>query len=272
MQQVKKEENVVTQSIARLFDLTGKGAVVTGGAMGIGQAIAFRLAEAGASVVVADIDLQAASETAEQINVRGGSAQAIRADLGSLPDAEQTIRTAVGVFGRLDILANNAAIYPLSPVLKVGEELWDRVHNVNLKGVFFCSKAAAQEMVGSGQGGKIINIASVDAFHPTRGTAHYSASKGGVVMLTKALALELAPHNILVNAIAPGPVATPGNKELTNMLRTNEKAAKGFISRIPLGRVAEPDEIAKVALFLASTAADYMTGSVVLVDGGYLLS
>jgi len=240
--------------------------------MGIGQAIAFRLSEAGARVTVADIDFQAAAETADQIKARGGKAQAVCADLGSMVDIERMVQTAVEVFGSLDILVNNAGIYPLSAALNIHEQLWDRVHDVNLKGIFFCSKAAAQQMIKAGRGGKIINISSVDAFRPTQGTAHYSASKGGTAMLTKALALELAPHSILVNAIAPGPVATPGNKELTNLLQTNEKAARRFISRIPLGRVADPDEMAKVALFLASAAADHMTGSVVLVDGGYLLS
>ncbi len=267
---------MLTQTIAQLFDLTGKGALVTGGAMGIGQATAFRLAEAGASVMITDIDLEAANQTVEQIKAKGGKAQAIRADVRSTADAREAVQATVEAFGRLDILVNNAGIYPFSPVMEVSEELWDKVLDTNLKGVFFYSQAAAQEMIKAGHGGKIIKIASIDALHPHGEVAHYGASKGGVVMLTKALALELAPHNILVNAIAPGSIMTPGTDATRAALlasgRATGESMESFMARLPLRRMGKPDDIAKVVLFLASAAADYMTGSLVLVDGGFLLS
>jgi 2-deoxy-D-gluconate 3-dehydrogenase len=267
---------MTTQTIAQLFDLTGKGAVVTGGAMGIGQAIAFRLAEAGAGVMIADIDLEAAKQTAEQIKAGGGKARAIRADARSAADARKVFQATVKAYGSLDILVNNAGVYPLLPILEIGEETWDRTLDTNLKGVFFYSQAAAQQMIKAGHGGKIINIASIDAFHPHGEVAHYNASKGGVVMLTKALALELAPHQILVNSVAPGSIVTPGTIAVGAAYAARGKdpaelTAK-MADRLPLGHSGMPDDIAKVVLFLASAAADYMAGSVILVDGGYLLS
>ena len=266
-----------TQTIAQLFDLSGKGAIVTGGAMGIGKAIACRLAEAGASVMIADIDLEAATQAAEEIKSSGGKSQAIRADVRSTADVRMVTQSTASAFGRLDILVYNAGIYPGATALDMSEEMWDRVNNTCLKGLFFCSQAAAQQMTRAGHGGKIINIASLDGLHPSPLHVHYSAAKAGVVMLTKALALELAPHKILVNAVAPGIIWTPG---LAVYLRTFyepmgltlEEFTPAFLSRVPLGRMAEPDDIANVVLFLASAATDYMTGETIVVDGGYLLS
>lgn len=268
---------MTTQPIAELFDLSGKGAIVTGGAMGIGKAIALRLAEAGASVMIADIDLEAATQTVEEIQARGGKAQAAKADAGSSGDAKKVTEETVQAFGRLDILVNNAGVYPAASVMDMGEETWDETLSTNLKGLFFCSQAAAQQMTKAGNGGKIINIASLEALHPTPLHAHYGASKGGVVMLTKALALELAPHKILVNAVAPGIIWTPGLEALLPSFyepigMTLEEFAPTFLSRVSFGRMGEPDDIARVVLFLASAAADYMTGDVVVVDGGFLLS
>lgn len=265
------------RTIAQLFDLSGKGAVVTGGAIGIGQAIAFRLTEAGASVMIADIDLEAAKESVEEIKARGGKAQAIRADVRSTADAKKAAQATVEAFGSLDILVNNAGIYPLVPLMQVTEELWDKVLDVNLKGSFLYAQAAAEEMIKLGHGGKIINIASIDALKPQEMGAPYNASKGGVVMLTKALALELAPHEILVNTVAPGGINTPGvttaNKAFSQATGIEpDVLMQGFVQRVPLQRRGEPDDIAKVVLFLASAAADYVTGSLLLVDGGYLLS
>lgn len=261
-----------TQSIAQLFDLTGKVALVTGAAMGIGQGIAFRLAEAGAAVTIIDVKIEAAEDTASQIRAKGGKALAIKADAASVADAKRTVEETVRTFGRLDILVNNAGVYPMSPALEVTEVLWDRVLDINLKGLFFYTQAAAQEMVNEGHGGKIINIASIDGLHPTGNLVHYDASKGGVVMVTKALALEFGPRGITVNAIAPGGIQTPGASGPTPTTITEELARmmEGFIARIPLRRIGVPDDIAKVALFLASSASDYMTGSVVVVDGGVL--
>lgn len=254
------------QSIAQLFDLTGKVAIVTGGAMGIGQGIAFRLAEAGAAVMIADVNLEAAEDTASQIRVEGGKAKAIKADASSVADAKRTVQETVRAFGRLDILVNNAGVYPLAPALEVTEALWDKVMDINLKGLFFYTQAAAQEIVNEDHAGKIINIASIDALHPTGNLVHYDASKGGVVMVTKALALEFGPRNISINAIAPGGIQTPGASSPS----TSDEMIQAFAARIPMRRMGVPDDIAKVVLFLASSASDYMTGSVVVVDGGFL--
>ncbi len=265
------------QSIAEIYDLKGKAAIVTGGAMGIGEAIVLRLAEAGASVMIADISMEAANKVAEKVKSQSGKASAIYADAGSVDDAKKVVQETVNTFGRLDILVNNAGIFPFSPVLQTSEALWDKVMGINLKGVFFYTQAAAQQMIQEGHGGKIVNIASIDALHPTGNLVHYDASKGGVVMATKALALELSQHKINVNAIAPGGIQTPGGQAqsaaiMSAVTAPTEELTKAFMARIPLGRMGEPDDIAKVALFLASSASDYMTGSLLVVDGGYLLS
>lgn len=264
------------QTIGQLFDLSGKGAVVTGGAMGIGQGIALRLAEAGASVMIGDIDMEAADKTVEQIKTAGGKARAMRADVRSAADAKKVARSTVEAFGSLDILVNNAGIYPLLPVMQVGEDLWDKVLDVNLKGTFFYSQAAAEEMIKAGRGGRIVNLASIDGLHPNGRATHYNASKGGVIMLTKALALELAPHMITVNAVAPGSIVTPGTKAASAeyAARGGDPAelGKNFMGRLPLGRTGKPDDIAKVVLFAVSGAADYMTGNLLVVDGGFLLT
>ncbi|WIG60759.1 MAG: Oxidoreductase, short-chain dehydrogenase/reductase family [Ktedonobacterales bacterium] len=267
-----------TPSIAQLFDLNGKVAIVTGGALGIGQAIAYRLAEAGAAVLISDINIEAARETVAQIAARGGTAGAIRADTSSASDARAVAEEAVRTFGRLDILVNNAGIFPFAPALDMTEAQWDKVLDVNLKGAFLYAQAAARQMVAGDHGGRIINIASIDGLHPTGNLAHYDSSKGGMVMLTKALALEFGRRGIAVNAIAPGSVNTPGARSAGEALARAENASveemsnESFTARIPLGRSGEPDDIARVALFLASAAADYITGDVIVVDGGYLLS
>ena len=268
---------MASQSIAQLFDLTGKGAIVTGAGTGIGQAIALRLAEAGAKVMIADINLEAASQTVEQIKSGGGTALAILADASSASDARKATRTVVKDLGSLDILVNNAAVYPYSTALEMSEKIWDKVLDVNLKGMFFYSQAAAKQMIKAGHGGKIINVASIDGLHPTiKGMSHYIASKGGVLALTRALALEFAPHKILVNSVAPGAIVTPGSMTQAEDVAAHgeplDELWKNFMMRLPLGHMGEPDDIAKVVLFLASAAADYMTGSLLLADGGYLIS
>jgi len=271
---------MATQSIAQLFDLAGKVAIVTGGAMGIGQAIAFRLTEAGASVMITDINQDAANQTIEHIRSTGGKAEYIYADASNAAAAPQVVQATVVTLGGVDVLINNAGIYPFSPALQITEALWDKVLNINLKSAFFYAQAAAQQMIAAGHGGKIVNIASMDALHPTGNLAHYDASKGGLVMLTKAIALELGPHGINVNAIAPGSIRTPGsqNVQLPPGMQDHfadvprQERSKSLLARVPLGRTGEPDDIAKVALFLSSGASDYMTGSLIVVDGGYLLS
>lgn len=269
--------NTQMQTISQLFDLTGKAAIVTGGAKGIGQAIAFRLSEAGAGVMIADIDVEAAGKTVAKIKEKGGNAAFVSADARSATDAENVVSATLEKFGTLDLLINNAGIFPLSPVFETSEELWNQVLDINLKGVFLYSQVAAKEMAQAEDGGKIINLASVDAIKPTGMLAHYNASKGGVLMLTKALALELAPLNIRVNAVAPGGINTPGVQGFwSNIPETvgidTEEAVAEFLKRVPLGRTGEPDDIAKVVLFLASGASDYMTGEIMVVDGGHLLT
>jgi 2-deoxy-D-gluconate 3-dehydrogenase len=263
-----------TQPIAELFDLREKVALVTGGALGIGQAIALRLAEAGAAVMIADINEAAAEETVELIIARGGKAAAVKANAALVRDAEIAAKTTVGTFGRLDILVNNAAIFPPAPMLELTEAQWDKVQSINLKGTFFFSQATAKAMIAAGTGGRIINIASIDAIHPTGSLAAYDASKGGVAMLTESMALELARHHILVNAIAPGGIATPGAAALGPEFAGAMERATGSLDSLtkaaPLG-MGEPDDIAKVVLFLAGGAAADMTGSLVVVDGGLLL-
>ncbi len=252
-------------TITELFDLTGKGAIVTGAGIGIGRGIALRLAEAGAGVIVTDIDMDAIELTVDKIRANGGEARAIYADSASLEDSKNVMQSTLETFGNIDILVNNAGVYFMKSFLSVTEEIWDNLMNVNLKGLFFYSQAAAQEMIKGGRGGRIINIASKDSIHPTAKMATYDASKGGVAMLTKTMALEMASHNILINAIVPGGILTPGAKK-------HASDALGGQPRIPLKRLGTPDDIARAALFLASDAAEYITGTLVVVDGGFLIS
>lgn len=264
--------NFDAEPIARLLDLTGRVAVVTGGAMGIGFGIARRLHEAGATVVIADWDGTAAREAAARL---GLPTESVTADVSDETAVERLFATVGATYGGVDILINNAGIYPLTSMLRMPTEEWDRVQAVNLRGVFLCSRAAGRQMVARGHGGVIVNIASMDAYHPTAiGFTHYGASKGGVVMFTKALALELAPHAIRVVAVAPGYIATEGVARTQPNLSADElaKMAADGMARLPLGRAGTPDDVARVVLFLASDLAAYITGTTVLVDGGYLLA
>jgi len=265
----------MAKTIKELFDLSGKTAIVTGGAMGIGKGISLRLAEAGANVVIGDINLEVAKETAKEIEDSGGKAVAVKADTSVIADAEKTVQAAIDTFGDIDILVNNAGIYRFMPAIFMTEEMWQKTISINLTGSFFFSKAAANAMIKASHGGKIVNIASIDAFRPTGNLTHYDASKGGVVMMTKSLGQELAQHGINVNAVAPGGINTPGVVLMMSDAEMTEEQAeamnKEFINKIPLRRMGEPDDIAKVVLFLVSHAADYMVGSTVKVDGGALL-
>lgn len=268
---------MTAQTIREIFDLTGKSAVVTGGSKGIGQAITFRLAEAGARVVVIDLDKEAAVQTVNEIKKSGYKSEYLVADVSNIAQVEKVIQTAVETLGGLDILINNAGIYPPMPVFQITEQVWDAVFDTNLKGMFFYSQAAAKEMVKRGHGGKIINLASIDGMQPGEGRLIYGASKAGVITMTKSLALELSPHKILVNAIAPGAIHTPG---LVTILDIYAKAggitaealeAGDAKANTPMGYYGQADDIAKAALFLASEAASYMTGQTIVVDGGKLL-
>src|SRR3989304_3346730 len=193
------------------FDLSGKNAVITGGALGLGFRLAPRSLEAGASVLVAELDDQAAQAAVRKLAGGPGKATAVRADVSDPRAGEEIVAACVRHFGSLDILVNNAGIFPIVPMLQTTPELFDRVYAVNLRGLAFCTQAAAKQMIAQGKGGKIVNIASIDSLRPSLvGLAAYDASKGGVLMFTRNLALELAPHGIQINAIAPGGVAADG--------------------------------------------------------------
>lgn len=257
--------------LAQLTNLTGRVALVTGGAMGIGYAIASRLAEAGASVVIADRNEQEAMQAAQTLSQKGWRVATVTADVSDAAQVEATVAATLTTFGGIDILVNNAGVYPNVPLAQMDDETFMRVVSVNLAGVFRMTKSVSAKMIEQGRGGRIINITSIDALHPSGiGLAAYDASKHGVWGFTKNVALELAPHSIWVNAIAPGGVATPG----TGMGTPTPQMAdlmKSFAEKIPMGRMADADEIGKVALFLASDMASYMTGSQIVVDGGVLL-
>jgi 2-dehydro-3-deoxy-D-gluconate 5-dehydrogenase len=259
--------------LKQTIDLSSKVAIVTGGAMGIGFGIAYRLAEAGASVVIADINKMAADDSATKLVSKGWKATAIVADVSDAVQVKNMIDTALKVYGGIDIVVNNAGIYPSIPIMQMQESDFERVLSINLKGVFLTTQASAAQMIAQGKGGKIINITSIDAIHPSMiGLATYDASKHGLWGFTKNVALELAPHKIWVNAIAPGGVNTPGTGAGQPASKAMEEIMKPFLAKIPMRRMGESDDIGKVALFLASDLSSYMTGSQIVVDGGVLLS
>jgi NAD(P)-dependent dehydrogenase (short-subunit alcohol dehydrogenase family) len=249
-------------SLARLVDLSGKVAIVTGAGQGLGNEIARRLAEAGAAVVVNDLDQTLADGAVTELRAAGRQAIAVPGDVASRADVEATVATTVDAFGRVDILVNNAGIWPTMPFLEADEAVWRKTLEVNLVGQLLCSQAVARRLLEQGEGGSIVNIASMAAVvvHPDSLVA-YSASKAGVVNATKTLAKLLAPNAIRVNVVLPGGMETPG------VLGTPRRGG----ADIPLGRRAHPDEVARVALFLASDLACYVTGVELLVDGGVAL-
>lgn len=261
------------KSLAELLNLGGKTAIVTGGAKGIGYGISYRLAEAGASVLIADIDEETANQTAAELTQKGWKAKALRADVSAESDVEAMITAAKESFGSVDIMVNNAGIYPNQPLARMNAADFERVLHVNLRSVFLTTAHASKAMKEAGRGGRIINITSIDALHPSMvGLAHYDASKHGVWGFTKNSALELAADQIWVNAIAPGGIQTPGTTPAPGQPAVDPKMMEAFMAKIPMHRMGEADEIGKVAVFLASEMASYMTGSQIVVDGGALLS
>ncbi len=258
--------------IAELFNLKGQTAVITGGAMGIGFGIASRLAEAGTNVVIADLDETVGQQKASDLMTRGTPVIFIKTDVSQEADVKNLIAQTVKQFGRLDILVNNAGIYPQQKVLEMEVAFWDKIQAVNERSVFLCSREAAKVMI-SQKSGTIINIASIDSLHPSMvGLAAYDTSKHGVWGFTKNFALEVAASGIRVNAIAPGGIATEGVAKTMGSGEETKAAIAQFAAHIPMGRMGEPDDIATVALFLASDAARYMTGEIIVVDGGVLLN
>jgi glucose 1-dehydrogenase len=246
--------------------LKDKVAVITGAGSGNGRGIALRLAEEGARVVVADVNLTGANETAAMIEADGGTALAVPADVSQRAQVEAMVQATTQRFGQVDILVNNAGVETLIPLLDLAEAEWERVLAVNLKGPFLCTQAAAREMVKAGRGGKIVNIASINSAISLAHQAHYVASKGGLLMLTKAMAVDLAPYNINVNAVGPGVIETA----MTANSLSNPARVEMFMSRIPLKRIGQPRDVANAVLFLASDEADYITGTILYVDGGWL--
>jgi NAD(P)-dependent dehydrogenase (short-subunit alcohol dehydrogenase family) len=243
--------------------LAGKVAVVTGAARGIGLAITQAFVAEGARVVLAD---WLGDEVRAQATALGSSALAVPTDVGDAAQVRALVAATVERFGGLDLMVANAAVQAEIPFLDLTEEEFDRVVRVNLKGAFLCGQAAARHMVETGRRGAIINLTSVNAVVAHAVLVHYAASKGGVAMLTKGMAVALAPHGIRVNAIGPGTVETPINVHVFAMPGMKDR----LLMRTPLGRIAAAEEIARVAVFLASDDASYITGTTVYADGGRL--
>jgi NAD(P)-dependent dehydrogenase (short-subunit alcohol dehydrogenase family) len=243
--------------------LQGKVAIVTGAARGIGLAIARAFVAEGARVALAD---RLADEVRAEAARLGPDAAAVPADVGEAAQVRDLVAETARRFGRLDVMVANAAVQAEIPFLDLTEEEFDRVIRVNLKGTFLCGQAAARHMVASGTRGAIVNLTSVNAVvaHPV--LVHYAASKGGINMLTKGMAVALGPHGIRVNAIGPGTTNTPINASFFGMPGMVDR----FLMRTPLGRIAEADEIARVAVFVASDDASYLTGTTIYADGGRL--
>ena len=248
------------------FSLEGKVAIVTGGSRGMGKAIALTFAEAGADVVVCSRGRDSSlDDVAEEIRGLGRRSLAVPTDISRKADIDNMVQRVIDEFGGIDILVNNAAIIILAPLVEHSEEDWDRIIDTNLKGYYLCSQAVGRRMVDQKKG-NIINMAGVAAITAAQGIGSYCIAKAGVAMLSKVLALELASYNIRVNAIAPGWVKTKFTEPWSD-----PKTVKQIEAEIPLGRWAVPDEIASVALFLASDASSYITGHTVVVDGGELV-
>jgi len=252
--------------------LQNKVAIVTGAGRGIGEGIALRLAKESAHVAVCDINLESAKATAQKIKSLGRRSLAVQADVSKSADVKRMVDEVMQEFGRIDILVNNAGITLVNPVVEFSEEDWDRLININLKGVFLCSKEVAKIMVKQ-KSGRIINISSDSGKTGYALFAPYNASKFGVIGFTQGLAKELAPHGVTVNAVCPGIIGTKMWEYLDEELGKRWNLPKGealmmHIKQIPLGRLGNPEDVAKVVAFLASSDADYVTGEAVNVTGG----
>jgi NAD(P)-dependent dehydrogenase (short-subunit alcohol dehydrogenase family) len=248
--------------------LGGKVALITGGGSGLGRAISILFAKEEARVAVVDIDRVGGEGTVKMIKDFGGDALLIEADVSRSSDVEKAVKIVVQSYGRLDVLVNNAGISSRGSVTELSEGAWNRVIDVNLKGVFLCSKYAIPEMLRVG-GGVVINIASVLGLVGGSGEAAYCTSKGGVVALTRAMALDFARQNIRVNCICPGSISTPMFDRVMATTGDYEGALARNSEKIPLRRIAKPEEIASMALYLASDESSYATGSIFTVDGGW---
>ena len=251
-----------------LFDLTNKVAIITGGGRGMGRTHAIVLSRAGAKVVVSDVLEKEILNVVKEIEEEGGKAIAIKCDISKKEEVENLVNKTIEKWEKVDILVNNAGIAQFKPFLEMTEEEWDKTIDINLKGYFLCSSMVAKEMVKQ-KSGVIVNIGSVAMGQV--GVAfphlvHYVSSKGGIAGMTEALAIDLAPYNIRVNAIAPGVIDTP----MVEPVKADKAGLEGLLQRIPLKRMGKPEEISSAVLFLSSSASSYMTGAVIPVDGGWL--
>ena len=243
--------------------LTGKTAVVTGAKQGIGRGIALALAQEGAKVIVADLNLEESQVVVDEIIAAGGQVAAVKCDVSNREEVNTMIAKAKEEFGSLDILVNNAGIFPFIALEKMSESDWDKVMDINMKGIFFTCQEALKVMP---EGGRIINISSIASLVGFSGLTHYCASKGALNAFVRALALETAPRKITVNNVAPGAIETPGATGVQD-----EETKKQTIATIPLSRYGNADDIAQAVVYLASEGASYVTGQTIVVDGGWTL-
>jgi glucose 1-dehydrogenase len=251
------------------MSLKNKVAIVTGGNTGIGQAIVLELAKQGANIVIDYVAHPEATEALErEVAGLGDQCIGVDADVSKIPDLQKLVNAAVSKFGHLDVMVNNAGIETRTSVLDTTEDQYDAVMNINLKSAFFGTQLAAQQMIKQGKGGRIINVTSVHEDWPMPGNTAYCLSKGGMRMLTRTAGVELAPHNILIVGVGPGAVATPINTSTMD----NPALLKKLDSAIPLGRMAQPQEIASVVAFLAGDGASYLTATTIIADGGLMQS
>jgi D-threitol dehydrogenase (NAD+) len=257
----------MTTKLDKLFNLTGKVALVTGAASGLGKAIAEGYAQRGAGVALVDIVEQQAKAAADAINKAGGNAIAVGCDISKSEDVKSTVAQIIRYFGKIDILVNNAGIVKLAKAEEMATEIWDITLDINLKGAFLFCREVGHEMINRGKGGRIINMASIaGVVGLATGNATYAASKGGLIAMTRCLAIEWAKYNILVNAIAPCQTRTP---MVERLIEEKPEREKYFVNNIPLGRLGEVSDIVGPAIFLASDASAFVTGHNLLVDGGY---
>lgn len=256
------------------FSLEDKVVIVTGGSRGLGKAMALGLAKVGAKVILTSRKINDLEANVFEIKAFGGEAIPLQSHLGKLEEINKMVGIVMEKFGRIDVLVNNAGASPaMGSVLETDERLWETIMNLNLRGLYFTSQAVARIMKTQ-LNGKIINIASVDGVKPEPGASIYSISKAGVRMITKAFAMELAPFNIQVNTISPGPISTKMlNSHWFHLpLAEAEKGKKNMASVTAMGRIGEPDEIVGAAIYLASDASSYTTGAEIVIDGGVLLA